>query len=86
MIPRHRGDDPEDPSGSRMSLCVLHTLRDALHKARKNDRKTLDQNLKAAYRVEMEERRKKRSGNCENVEERSTLGLSPARRSKLTLS
>ncbi len=36
-------------------LCVLHAVRDALNKARRNDREALAQDLKAVYRAETEE-------------------------------
>ena len=36
-------------------LCGLHAARDALNKARRNDREALAQDLKAVYRAETEE-------------------------------
>lgn len=39
-------------------LCVLHAVREALHKARKADREVMAQDLKAVYRAETEEEAK----------------------------
>ena len=56
-------------------LCVLHAVRDALNKARKDDREVLAQDLKAVYRGgNRRGRAKKRSGNSKSVGKRSILG------------
>ena len=52
-------------------LCVLHTIRDALNKARKNDREALAQDPKAGHRAETEEETKeahrKLRGHCKTA-------------------